>query len=335
MTKHDSSPAPEVKSRENAKDARAVETGEQAGEQAAMPDGTHEAGSVPGMTVASFPGSIDPASHAIRRDTQQEQSTHQLRTDERPAKPGDPDHTEPMGNVPATAAVESPADDPVSRAKALAASVMNRLKAEKRWFGLVDLVRDQMMKDAKASMPDLVQRQLWVYGELDRLYPPNTDSRKQDMISCSPESGQNTEAGGDRKQDMISCSSGDAGSIQGLSDLPVDWPKLPPNASLGVELGWVQANRLSIVEERPGKATIVRLDRAASPAPSLAALGWLETSIRSYAKYVDVAAKAASGGDDDEGAVMRRERKSLEEVRALIQEMAMSSDACPHCGRSG
>ena len=57
-----------------------------------------------------------------------------------------------------------------------------------------------------------------------------------------------------------------------------------------------------------------------SHAPSWAALGWLETSIRSYAKYVDVAAKV-SGGGDDESEVMRRERKSIDEVRALLDEM--------------
>ena len=33
---------------------------------------------------------------------------------------------------------------------------------------------------------------------------------------------------------------------------------------------------------------------ASTPAPSMAALSWLETSIRSYAKYVDVVARALS-----------------------------------------
>jgi hypothetical protein len=124
----------------------------------------------------------------------------------------------------------------------------------------------------------------------------------------------------------------DSGSIQGLNELPKGWPELAMNASLGADVGWVQANRLRVVEERPGKATVVRLALALSPAPSWAALGWLETSIRSYAKFVDVAAKV-SGGADDEGAVMRRERKSVDEVKALLREMEESEDTCPHCGR--
>ena len=90
--------------------------------------------------------------------------------------------------------------------------------------------------------------------------------------------------------------------------------------SLSAEIGWVQANRLRIVEEKPGHATVVRLDQALSPAPSWAALGWLETSIRSYAKFVDVAAKASSA-DDVEASVMRRERMAIEDVRRLLDEM--------------
>jgi len=92
----------------------------------------------------------------------------------------------------------------------------------------------------------------------------------------------------------------------------------------------VQANRLRIVEERPGKATVVDLGQALSPAPSWAALGWLETSIRSYAKFVDVSAKATSS-DDGEASVMRRERMAIEEVKALLDEMK-AEVKCRHCG---
>ncbi|MCA9027501.1 MAG: hypothetical protein KDA86_19990 [Planctomycetaceae bacterium] len=43
----------------------------------------------------------------------------------------------------------------------------------------------------------------------------------------------------------------------------------------------------------------------------LLGLGWLKTSIRSYAKFVDVAAKM-SGAADDDGVVVRRERMAIE-----------------------
>ena len=87
----------------------------------------------------------------------------------------------------------------------------------------------------------------------------------------------------------------------------------------------MQAQRLRIVTEQASGATVVHLDRAGSPAPSWAALGWLETSIRSYAKYVDVAAKATANADD-EAEVWRHERMALEEVQALLDEMRDDED---------
>ena len=100
------------------------------------------------------------------------------------------------------------------------------------------------------------------------------------------------------------------GRVAGLGDIPASWGTLPPNASLQSELNWVQANRLLIVEERPVGATRVHLDRARSPAPSMAALGWLETSIRAYAKYVDVVARSLKD-EVDEAANVRRERMRI------------------------
>ena len=122
------------------------------------------------------------------------------------------------------------------------------------------------------------------------------------------------------------------GRVTGLGDVPADWGELPDNASLQAEIGWCQANRLRIVEEKSSGATVVHLDRARSPAPSMAALGWLETSIRSYAKYVDVVAKNLATQQDEQEHV-RRERKSIDEVRSLLAEMLPEGPTCPACGQ--
>ena len=111
----------------------------------------------------------------------------------------------------------------------------------------------------------------------------------------------------------------DDGLVQGLSAIPRKWPQLSDNSSLQNELGWVQSQRLSIVEER-GNTTVVHLERASSPAPSKAALGWLETSIRSYAKYIDIVGRALSTQVDEQEHV-RRERMRLDEITALLDEM--------------
>ena len=111
------------------------------------------------------------------------------------------------------------------------------------------------------------------------------------------------------------------GRVQGLGDIPDDWPDLPATASLQSDLQWVQSNRLVVVEEQASGATRVHLGRAHEPAPSRAALGWLETSIRSYAKYVDVVARSLAAVQDEVDQV-RRERMRIDEIKALLREMS-------------
>ena len=123
------------------------------------------------------------------------------------------------------------------------------------------------------------------------------------------------------------------GQIQGLGDIPEDWPELPANASLSAEVGWVQANRLRIVTEQASGSSSVDLGPALPPAPSWSALSWLETSVRSYAKYVDVAAKATAIADG-EADVVRRERMAIEEVQRLLDEMRPDGETCPECGQT-
>ena len=106
--------------------------------------------------------------------------------------------------------------------------------------------------------------------------------------------------------------------LAGLGDLPISWPTLPPNAALQVEVAWVQANRLRV---RQGDG--VDLTRSLSPAPSHAALAWLETSILYPAKWADVTVRASQEVKDDAEQV-RRERLALLEVRDMLGE-AMST----------
>jgi len=113
--------------------------------------------------------------------------------------------------------------------------------------------------------------------------------------------------------------------VQGLGEIPASWSELADNASLQAELAWVQSNRLRVVEEKPSGATRVHLDRARSPAPSGGALSWLETSIRSYAKFVDVVARSPNVEQDEQEHV-RRERMAIDEIRELLAEMMPKSD---------
>ena len=113
--------------------------------------------------------------------------------------------------------------------------------------------------------------------------------------------------------------------IQGLSEIPSDWPPLADNASLQAEIGWCQANRLRVVEESASGVVAVHLVRARTPAPSWAALGWLETSIRAYSKYFDVVAKALKD-EEVEQEMVKREKMAIDEVRGLLAEMLEDGD---------
>lgn len=238
------------------------------------------------------------------------------------------------GNVPPSVGSESPASESPTRPRVdpLKVTVKRRLEADGRWKDVAP-VRDQMMREARAGGMTKEQAQEWVYSELDRLYPAPAASlpivTQTDIISESPHLSPYVPT------KPISDSVTDTGQIQGLNDIPEGWNQhlLPPNASMAVELAWVQANRLRLVTERPGRSTLVDLSQAISPAPSWGALGWLETSIYSKAKFVEALVKVGGGDDEGESAVMRRERKSVDEVRALLREMQAAEGTCPSCGK--
>jgi hypothetical protein len=110
-----------------------------------------------------------------------------------------------------------------------------------------------------------------------------------------------------------------SGGLVGLGVLPVEWPTLPANAALASEVGWVQANRLRVVQ-----GSLVDLSRSLSPAPSYAALAWLETSVLFPAKWADVTVKASQDQQDDQQDV-RREKVALVEVQGLLAEATSCS----------
>ena len=191
---------------------------------------------------------------------------------------------------------------PVGRgyvARARASAVRARLTREGRW-GEIEPIRDEMMRGCRKTMGlSKSDAQLWTYDEIDRLYPPLPPVEAVEAPEKPPD---------------------DTGSVQGLGDIPDDWPALPATGSLQSDLQWVQSNRLTIVEDQHTGGTRVYLGRAHEPAPSRAALGWLETSIRAYAKFVDVVARSLATVEDEVEHV-RRERMRIEDIKALLREM--------------
>jgi hypothetical protein len=183
-------------------------------------------------------------------------------------------------------------------------SVTKRLQRDGRWPE-VEPVRNRLIKECRQKGMNKPEAQAWTYSELDRLYPPLATEQTPIVDS---------ELG-----------SIDRAPVSGLSDLPASWGMLPGNASLSAEIGWVQANRLWVVEEKTDGSTVVHLDRAKSPAPSWSALSWLEASIRVHSKFVDVAAKASANLHDEQEYV-RRELVQIDNLRSMLAEMTKDSD---------
>lgn len=213
-------------------------------------------------------------------------------------------------------------------------TVAKRLQKEGRWAE-IEPVRDQMMREARKGgmLKDAAQQ--WVYGELDRMYPPlpppEPEQTSEPETSPEPETQPSDAVVGDSAstpEPAIEAApvpdpetdDSHARTREGLGRLPRSWPPLADNAQLPVELGWVQANRLRVVEERQNGEPIIRLKRAGSPAPSWAALGWLDTAIRNPAKWADICARGMAQ-QELESDLVKRERRSIEDVRSLLSDM--------------
>ena len=156
--------------------------------------------------------------------------------------------------------------------------------------------------------------------EVEKLHPPPPGLPPLPPISDPPALDPPAEVQvQDDQAAAVSMPAASTRGVQGLGDIPADWPELPANANLATEVAWVQANRLRV---RQGDA--VDLSRSLSPAPSHAALGWLETSILYPSKFADVCVKA-SGDQDDDKEDIRRERIAIDELRTLLSEARAST----------
>ena len=209
-------------------------------------------------------------------------------------------------------------NDDQETADAIRSRVTSRLLSEGQWDS-AKIVRDELMREARQAglSKDDAKRQ--AYTKLSERFPPRTEDHRGGNASGAEAGGVDYPTARNNVAGVQPPAHATEAAVTGLSDIPDSWPTLPQNATLAAEVSWVQANRLSVVRDL-GDHAIVDLRKAMSPAPSWAALGWLETSIRAYSKFVDVAAKA-SAHVEDERDMVRRERMAIDEIRSLLAEM--------------
>lgn len=178
---------------------------------------------------------------------------------------------------------------------------------------------ERIRKEARAAGLNRRQSMWWANRETERLFPPPPPEPEpaDDPPEPDPPAAPTVVVVPEESPPVAAepAPAPSSEEVPGLGDLPESWGTLPANASLQVEISWVSANRLRV---KSGSG--VDLSRALSPAPSYAALSWLETSILFPSKFADISVKATQG-QEDEQAQVRREKLAIEEIRALLAEM--------------
>lgn len=216
--------------------------------------------------------------------------------------------------------------------------VFNRIKSEGRWAE-AEPVRNELASQAKGQGFKGITAQDWTYTELAKRFPPLDGSKPETPTVEEPPKDEKPGKGPKGKAEVghvasfpppegvaplsgkqvAPLSRDDEFSVSGLGEIPGNWPEMPSNAALSAEVSWVQANRLRVVRETADRV-VVDLSKSLTPAPSYATLGWLETSIKTYSKFVDVAAKATAS-QDGEAAEIRREVFAIADIRKILEEM--------------
>jgi hypothetical protein len=112
------------------------------------------------------------------------------------------------------------------------------------------------------------------------------------------------------------------GDIPGLNVFPKAWGELPKRAKWEDEMEWAYQN-LQLVLVGAGLKRRVDLKKATSPAPSYGAVACLRMAVSNFNSFMkDLLPKAKRGEvEGEEQEMVRRERKSIEEIRALLEQM--------------
>jgi hypothetical protein len=107
----------------------------------------------------------------------------------------------------------------------------------------------------------------------------------------------------------------------GRVSIPREWGELPSSAPYEQEVDWVYQNfSLVVVETKTSPGYKLKLGRAKGPAPSQGTIGllqWAAGNRNSFFK--DVVPKVKKGVEEDDTELVKRERKSIAEIKAMLE----------------
>jgi hypothetical protein len=182
----------------------------------------------------------------------------------------------------------------------------DRLRREGRW-GEASRFKEQALKECRAKGLTGQEAKEAAWEATARAYPPVAVTEE----TADPVEGQKE------------ASTPVSPSPQGVK-IPPDWPLLPGNATPKAEVEWVAANLTLCRGRRTSGPDTMDLSRAASPAPSLAAIGMLEAAISNPNKfmlevYPRFVTGDETGGEQDEK--IREEKLKIEDIKECLGKL--------------
>jgi len=187
------------------------------------------------------------------------------------------------------------------------AGLQRRLMAEGRWEDACAF-REQVRKELRdTGVVGFKEAAHKAWEEMERFFPPLVvEEPKSEEDPPEPEAEEAEAAAADASFGL----------------LPASWPSpLPDTATWKDELEWAYQNGFFVIAEKATGAVQYHWDRARTPPPSQGALVLMKLQAESRQKFMDLLGKAKSGGDDDETEGVRREKRSIAEIEAMLQKL--------------
>jgi len=191
-----------------------------------------------------------------------------------------------------------------------------RLRREGRWAE-ASKFKDTALKEFRAKGMKRTEAAEAAWGAMATAFPPLPPIEPPPILPPTVASKPPSAL-----EEAASCQTGHAA---GFTMIPAAWGTIPDSAPLDAEVDWVHQNRVLVVEERPGGSVRLHWDRARKPAPSFGAINLMEFAATNRKGFMDILQRVKPDGGEAE--IVQREKKSVAEIRKILQQMNAEIDA--------
>jgi len=188
-------------------------------------------------------------------------------------------------------------------------ALTDRLRREGRWEAAT-LFKDAVFEELRSAGIRGQQAKDTAWAEMARRFPP-----------LPPAEPVVEESEADDEEELPLSGSA-LPTDESFGMLPGDWPPLPEKAAWIDELEWAYQNGFFVIAEKATGAVVYRWERARTPAPSRGSLVLMKLLAESRQKFMDLLGKAKTSTDGTETDVEKREKRRVDEIRAMIEKLS-------------